>query len=131
MTGPIVAPPSAGVEDVDPPRRRLTLVPDVHPLPPEPTLPSGAALQRAVEVAAAVAGHADPEPGAGVPAGVEAGPTDAADVLDWLTPEIAEIARKLADNAAGGFLVTAADRQRHGEVSRLIGEIGRILAERG
>lgn len=124
MTGPIVAPSPL---DVDHDERPLRLDGDVHPLPPMPSLPSAADLHKAAAAAGLRSGN-------GVPLGIPAGPTDAADVLDWLPGALTDIRRTLADKAAGGFLVTAADRQRHTEVSRIVAaafdEIGRILAER-
>ncbi len=122
MTGPIVASPTPDVEQPDP-SRRLRLVGDVHPLPAEPVLPSAAELHRAAALAGLRSGN-------GVPSGVDPGPTDAADVLDWLVGPIAEIRAELVGKRAGGFLVTAADQQRRAEVLALVEQIGRILAER-
>ena len=74
--------------------------------------------------------HGVPDLTAGVPAGVDAGPTELLDVLDALVADVEMMRRRIRDCAAPGFLVPAADKQRAAEVERLLGEVSRVLAER-
>lgn len=117
MTGSIVAPAPPEVE------RPLSLTHDV-PMPSSaPTAPTRRAI---AQLAATAHAHTVPP----VPAGESAGPNDVEVVLAAIVTPIEALRRQVAAARPAGFMVTAADQQRHREVGRLLDEIAAILAER-
>lgn len=129
MTRSIVAPAPPNVDA----RRPLSLVPgnagrplslahDV-PLPVEPPAPSAQAL-------AALTAHPHAHGQPTVPAGATAGPDDVEQVLGEIVAPVEDLRRRIGAARPAGFMVTAADVQRHREVAWRLDEIARILAER-